>query len=537
VRVVITVAVLAAALGTLPARAAAPVEAGKVFVGPQGEQVVLVPLTPRAEKKFLLRIQGTGSVMDNLVFPAVVKDWSSLSVQRQNYTTQWHGRDYSPLSIVGTRNELHFPGGPGNGITVQYDEARSQKLKPEELYTQHQSQSAQLAKLMAFDRKAEESTHDTRYADALQELNTACGTTLAGGIDWASIPEPLLRDENIGNACIRPLSALKSLCAASDEARRATRARLQRMDCRFGAALEPALQDSRFVWTTAPDVSSPERVATRFFKKHLPVDAPLPGTTPATAVTPPWGKAETLGQRMLLEATSVCTDGRGHYVVSVPREETDDVDDRLYYGDEKALVEVPRPRHRGMQATTFLDPRFYNPQGTPDYDGLDLRVHSSLNVDLKERTCALRCGERKVPLEMLSTTQTRDLLRKATYVPNPQKFVPHALLRDSSGTYFYVDRGFAPAEARNFRVFIGARGDLKPQKMTNVVSDSEGEIFTTKKGQLRLVIDRAQKPLWIENPRKEVELRNVPVDQNLPLIYNELGVYTGIRLGTPCDDQ
>jgi len=29
----------------------------------------------------------------------------------------------------------------------------------------------------------------------------------------------------------------------------------------------------------------------------------------------------------------------------------------------------------------------------------------------------------------------------------------------------------------------------------------------------------------------------VPVEENLPLIYNELGVYTGARLGTPCDDQ
>ncbi|MBN8467804.1 hypothetical protein JYJ95_14885 [Corallococcus exiguus] len=272
------------------------------------------------------------------------------------------------------------------------------------------------------------------------------------------------------------------------------------------------------------------------FQRILPV-AVLLSAAPAAAVEPPWGKAENLGQRMLLEATAVCTDGRGHYVVSVPREDTDDLEDQLYYGDGKSLVVVPRPRSRNLNATTFLDPRFFNPGGTPDYDGVDLRVHSQLNVDMKERTCALRCGERKVALEMVPGAQARELLRKATYVPNPQKFVPHALLRDSEGTYYYVDKGSSAAESRNFRVFIGPRGDLKPQKMTNVVADSEGEIFTTKKGQLRLVIDRAQKPIWIEKARKEVELRNVPVEQNLPLIYNELGVYTGIRLGTPCDDQ
>jgi hypothetical protein len=34
-----------------------------------------------------------------------------------------------------------------------------------------------------------------------------------------------------------------------------------------------------------------------------------------------------------------------------------------------------------------------------------------------------------------------------------------------------------------------------------------------------------------------VELKVVPITENLPMIYNELGVYSGARLGTPCDDQ
>ncbi|RKH27404.1 hypothetical protein [Corallococcus sicarius] len=271
------------------------------------------------------------------------------------------------------------------------------------------------------------------------------------------------------------------------------------------------------------------------FQRILTV-ALLLGSSTTAAVEPPWGKAENLGQRMHLEATSVCTDGKGHYFVSVPREDTENLEDRLYYGDAKQLVEVPRPQGF-LSSENFLDPRFYNRHGTPDYQGRDLRVYSELSADVKERTCSLRCGETKVRLEMLPGAEARELLRKATYAPNPQKYVPHALLRDSKGTYYYVDKGSSSSDSRNFRVFIGPRGDMKPQKMTNVVSDSEGEIFTTKRGELRLVIDRAQTPMWVEGPRKEVSLRNVPVEQNLPLIYNELGVYTGIRLGTPCDDQ
>ena len=51
------------------------------------------------------------------------------------------------------------------------------------------------------------------------------------------------------------------------------------------------------------------------------------------------------------------------------------------------------------------------------------------------------------------------------------------------------------------------------------------------------MLDRQLTPMWIDTAKKAVELCAVPVSENLPLIYNELGVYTGARLGTPCDDQ
>jgi hypothetical protein len=28
----------------------------------------------------------------------------------------------------------------------------------------------------------------------------------------------------------------------------------------------------------------------------------------------------------------------------------------------------------------------------------------------------------------------------------------------------------------------------------------------------------------------------LPIEDNAPLIYGDLGAYTGVRLGTPCDD-
>ena len=85
---------------------------------------------------------------------------------------------------------------------------------------------------------------------------------------------------------------------------------------------------------------------------------------------------------------------------------------------------------------------------------------------------------------------------------------------------------------------------MKLQKMTNVVADREGEIFTTKSGSLRYVTDRKAAPIWIENGKKTT-LTVVPIEgagengepvSNYQLIYNELGVYLGERLGNPCDD-
>ena len=110
----------------------------------------------------------------------------------------------------------------------------------------------------------------------------------------------------------------------------------------------------------------------------------------------------------------------------------------------------------------------------------------------------------------------------------------YALARDDKGTYYYVDRMREPEGNKNFRVFIGQRGAMKPAKMKNIVSDSEGDIFYTKKGELRLVLDKSEQT-WAKG-KKQTKLTVLPVEDNVVLIYSELGVYTGQSLGTPCDD-
>src|SRR5262245_6596900 len=136
------------------------------------------------------------------------------------------------------------------------------------------------------------------------------------------------------------------------------------------------------------------------------------------------------------------------------------------------------------------------------------------------------------------------LLDKAAYEPSPHTRAAHRLARDNTGRYFYVDKGNTPETEKSFRLFVGQKGRLKLQKMMNVVADSQGEIFTTKSGSLRYVSDRTAPPIWMEKGKK-LTLTVVPIEgsdehgepvNNYQLIYNELGVYLGEKLGNPCDD-
>ena len=233
------------------------------------------------------------------------------------------------------------------------------------------------------------------------------------------------------------------------------------------------------------------------------------------------------------EKMMVCSDGKSHYVIIGPHER---VIHSIYYGDAKTLRFnlVPGETHGMLSGLNFLDPRFFNKTANPNFRGLDVRNYSEVELDAEKQTCAVRCGARTVPLTFLPADKAREIAKKATFYPNPQKYVPYGLARDDRGTYYYVDHGATEKTEKDFRLFAGQKGSVKPLKMTNVVSDSEGDIFSTPGGSLRLILEKSES-LWVEGEKRS-QLKLIPVPQNLQLIYNDLGVYTGQKLGTPCDD-
>lgn len=514
---VILAAIILVTLADSSARAAAPVEAGKVFVGKDGEQVAVIPLSPLEDKKAILFVQGTDSELDGRVLPYDIEQ----SGQDVRYITQLHGRRWATvvLLVSGSRRtyNLNIPGRRDN-MTVTYDDARTQALKPEDVYARYQKQKTDGSntKLMAFDRKGEQAHAEEGLAETVKSMNDACGTALKPNVDWEHTSDEMLKKYSIPSFCGTPYEALRKLCT-SEEAKKAIQAQVKDISCRFGDALKPELQAGRLAWVTHTETPNQDDFATKYFSDTLESTR---------------GGGEKLAERLRLEKIRACTDGKGHYVVIQPHEQ---LGTQLAYGDGKRFAQTAPPPW-GLNGNFFLEPRFYNTKMNHDFRGLDMGLYSEVSVNEEKKTCEVRCGERTFKFKWVETDQVEELMRKASFESNPQKFVPYALLRDQQGRYYLVERGFLKAEERNFRVSIGPKGNLQPQKMKDVVSDSKGEIFATASGELRLVVDREAPSAWVEKDKRR-ELRSVPVEDNLPLIYNELGVYTGARLGTPCDDQ
>jgi hypothetical protein len=142
------------------------------------------------------------------------------------------------------------------------------------------------------------------------------------------------------------------------------------------------------------------------------------------------------------------------------------------------------------------------------------------------------CGKRRIALRPLSQSRAEKLLARTEIKPPLSRRRPYGLARDRRGIYYYVDRA-ASGKVRDYRLYRGPLGKLTRLKMVNIVSDTEGDVFSTQNGSLRLVLEK-EHSYWVRKGRKR-RLINVPIKKNLPMIFNELGVYLGKPYGTPCD--
>ena len=216
----------------------------------------------------------------------------------------------------------------------------------------------------------------------------------------------------------------------------------------------------------------------------------------------------------------------GTYVVYTER----DKDPHVFYGTGKTLYEQ------------YVGGRGFN-EAAWNVDLWAPRVGGVQNASIiykQDHTYTLFCGNNEeTGLSQLTGDKAKQVLGKSTFMSRAMVRRAHLLARDDSGVYYYVDALREQYGGKGFRLFVGKKGAMKPVPITDIASDTAGEVFSTKSGDLRLVTTTGDETArssatWIKGEKK-TQLVSLDVDANSPVIYRDLGVYT--FTGTVCENQ
>ncbi len=166
------------------------------------------------------------------------------------------------------------------------------------------------------------------------------------------------------------------------------------------------------------------------------------------------------------------------------------------------------------------------------------RVQDASLVYKQDHTYALFCGSDETGLTQITGDKAKQLLAKSSFMSQALVRRAHLLARDDSGVYYYVDVLREKYGGKGYRLFVGKKGAMKQVPITDISSDTGGEVFSTKSGDLRLVASSVDEnarssATWIKG-EKRTPLISLPVDMNSPVIYRDLGIYTFI--GTVCEN-
>jgi hypothetical protein len=217
----------------------------------------------------------------------------------------------------------------------------------------------------------------------------------------------------------------------------------------------------------------------------------------------------------------IFTDGKKHYFALVPFDYSGPF---FFYGDGETFW-TQRSFGGGRSGDESFNRSFWDPRSANPGQSM---------FQYREKKYSLDCAGRETTFTPLPEAESAAMVASGKFMRPRWKRQSYWLARDDKARYYYVDRAREPEGNKNFRLFVGPKGNLKQQRMTNAVSDSRGDIFSTKSGELRLITSGSE-GTWIQGKTKTT-LTIVPIEENHVLVYGDLGVYTGEKLGTPCDD-
>lgn len=242
----------------------------------------------------------------------------------------------------------------------------------------------------------------------------------------------------------------------------------------------------------------------------------------------PGEKGKPIDAKAVAHKLHVFRDDAGMYYVSPEAGRfTDNADDWVFFGDGKTMYQ------QRIVGSGSDDKGYDWTVWSPRVKGLN-QASVVLSADKPYAQCKQK--DKKL-LVQLPVDQAKAMIGRATFLPPLWQRQAHFLARDDDGNYFYVDRYQDDYGGKGYRVFSGQKGAMKELAMTNVVSDSAGEIYATKSGDLKIVTEgNTGKAYWKKDKDKtKNELVVLELQPNRYLIYRELGIYG--QLGVVCDDQ
>ena len=264
-------------LATLPflapaaARADAPVEPGRVYVGGDGVTIAVVPLKPRADGKALVRVTGSGTAFDDKVIPHERGDGDG---GRIAYSTTYHGRSWFTITVPSGAEAkpipIYLPG--RRDVTVKFDERRSAELKTDDMFRAYQKQQSDgtLKALAAFNRPEETAHHEKQLAaDAGDTFAKRCGYKLPVKINWASFSDDDIKELSIASYCGEPIEAMARLCEDSAEAKRTIEKAIKSFGCTMGPAMQMDIAGTTLNWTTSRSARNMGEFARKALEKKL----------------------------------------------------------------------------------------------------------------------------------------------------------------------------------------------------------------------------------------------------------------------------
>lgn len=267
--------VLAGVIASANARAQSPpgpVEPGKVFVGPEGLTLAVVPLRPRTDKKVLVQVSSSGTLFDGKVLLHKVDDSDG---RRADFATTYRGRPWVTIAVregwwQARSYSVHLPG-RRDGPTVHYDEKRSAALNAEEIHRIWRKQEADgtVREIAAFNRKQEAADEEREIRKAADDFAKGCGAAPTLTIEWDSITDADIQDLSLGGYCGEPLETMARMCRDSEEAKKAIAHNVKTFVCKMGKEMGLDLQGTTLNWTTSRSGRNMGEFTRKYLEKRL----------------------------------------------------------------------------------------------------------------------------------------------------------------------------------------------------------------------------------------------------------------------------